>query len=61
LNGNFVSSPAATNILESWTCAVGSPPAGGEQVHINWWLAKGKPPENNQTVEAIISQFEFVP
>jgi hypothetical protein len=61
LNGNFASPPAATNVLESWTCGVGSPPAGGEQVHMNLWLDKGNPPVSNQPVEVIISKFEFVP
>jgi len=61
LNGNFASPPTATNILESWTSSVGTPPAGGEQVHINLWLDKGNPPVSNQPVEVIISRFEFVP
>lgn len=61
LNGNFASPPATTNILESWNCPVGTPPAGGEQVHLNLWLDNGNPPANNQPVEVVISQFEFVP
>ena len=61
LNGNFASLPAATNVLENWNCSLGVPPAGGEQVHINLWLFRGNPPTNNQPVEVIISQFEFVP
>lgn len=61
MNGNFASSPASTNILENWNCAVGIPPEGGEQVHINLWLDKGKPPANGQPVEVIISKFEYVP
>jgi hypothetical protein len=61
LNGNFVSPPQATNILETWNCAVGIPPAGGEQVHLNLWLDNGNPPANGQPVEVIISNFEFVP
>ncbi len=61
LNGNFASPPAATNNLESWTCTVGTPPAGGEQVHMNLWLDKGNPPVGGQPVEVVISQFQFVP
>jgi hypothetical protein len=61
LNGNFASPAAVTNVLESWTCGVGSPPAGGEQVHMNLWLDKGNAPASNQPVEVIISKFEFVP
>ena len=61
LNGNFASPPAATNVLETWNCALGVPLAGGEQVHLNLWLDNGNPPANNEPVEAILSQFEFVP
>ena len=61
LNGNFAASPAATNLLQSWNCAVGTPPAGGEQIHMNLWLYTGNPPINGQPVEVIISDFAFVP
>ncbi|HMD55714.1 MAG TPA: hypothetical protein VKJ65_14300, partial [Phycisphaerae bacterium] len=50
-----------TNILESWNCPVGTPPAGGEQVHMNLYLVNGNPPISGQPVEVVISQFEFVP
>jgi hypothetical protein len=61
LNGSFASPPASSNILESWSCAVGVPPAGGEQVHINLWLENGSPPVDSQPVEVILPRFEFVP
>ena len=61
LNGNFSSSPASQNLLQTWNCALGIPPAGGEQVHINLWLNQGNAPVNGQPVEVILSQFEFVP
>jgi hypothetical protein len=61
LNGNFAAPPAATNLLKSWTCTTGIPPAGGEQIHINLWLVQGNPPINGQPVEVIISNFTFVP
>lgn len=61
LRGGFASPPAISNILTTWSCGVGIPPAGGEQVHINLWLENGSPPTNNQPVEVILSQFEFVP
>lgn len=61
LNGNFASPLATTNILQSWNCALGIPPAGGEQVHINLWLNQGNAPINGQPVEVIISAFTFVP
>ena len=61
VRGDFASPPAVSNILESWNCPTGIPPAGGEQVHINLWLDNGSPPVNGQPVEVILSQFEFVP
>jgi hypothetical protein len=61
LNGDFASSPAATNILETWNCPFGTPPAGGEQIHMNLYLDNGNPPLSGQPVEMVISQFEFVP
>ena len=61
LIGGFASPPASSNLLATWSCALGIPPAGGEQVHINLWLEHGSPPTNNQPVEVILSQFEFVP
>lgn len=61
LNGNFASSPASSNLLQTWNCALGIPPAGGEQVRINLWLNQGNAPINGQPVEVILSKFEFVP
>jgi hypothetical protein len=61
LNGNFASPPASSNLLQTWNCALGIPPAGGEQVHINLWLNQGNAPVNGHPVEVILSQFEFVP
>jgi len=60
LNSGSSSWPG-TNVLEAWNCSLGTPPAGGEQVHINLWLDSGNPPANGQPVEVIISNFEFVP
>ena len=61
LNGSFASPAVASNVLASWSCSAGIPPAGGEQVHINLWLDNGNPPANNQSVEVVLSQFDFVP
>lgn len=61
LNGSFASPPAVSDVLQSWNCALGIPPAGGEQVHINLWLNQGNAPVNGQPVEVVLSQFEFVP
>ncbi len=61
LDGNFDPAPPAGNILQTWSCSHGIPPAGGEQVHINLWLNKGNPPVNGQPVEVVISNFTYVP
>jgi hypothetical protein len=61
LNGDFTSYPAASNVLQTWNCSSGIPPAGGEQVHLNLWLDNGNAPVEGQPVEIIISKFEFVP
>ena len=61
VNGSFSASPASSNILETWACTNGIPPAGGEQVHINLWLDEGNPPAGGQPVEVTLTQFEFVP
>ena len=60
LNGGFSASPAASNILQSWTNSTAIP-AGGEQVRINLWLNHGTAPDNGQPVEVVISNFTFVP
>lgn len=61
LNGPFNAEPPGTNILASFVCSTGVPPAGGEQVHINLWLNQGNAPSNGLPVEVTISNFEFVP
>jgi hypothetical protein len=61
LNGDFTTSPAAADIIQTWSCQVGVPPAGGETVRFNLWLYQSAPPSNNQEVEVVISKFEFVP
>jgi hypothetical protein len=61
LNGSFAAAPASSNLLQNWTCTLGIPPAGGEQVHINLWLNHGNAPVNGQPVEVVLSNFEFVP
>jgi hypothetical protein len=60
-NGGFNAAPGGTNILKSWNYSSTTPPAGGEQVHLNLWLDNGNPPASNQPVEVVIPQFEFVP
>lgn len=61
LRGEFSATPAASNILRSWSCTLGIPPAGGENMRLNFWLNKGNPPTNGQEAEVVISRFEFVP
>jgi len=44
VNGNFASPPATTNVLESWNCPVGTPPAGGRYptVTASWRLRRNR-------------------
>jgi hypothetical protein len=52
-------------LYESWTFAPKNPQALVPQaplpVHINLWLAKGKPPIDGQEVEVVIRSFTFTP
>ncbi|HVU28259.1 MAG TPA: hypothetical protein VHG71_11065 [Verrucomicrobiae bacterium] len=62
MNGNYSSSPAPSNILESWTCtAQPIPPQGGENVLLILWLYHGNPPLSGQPVQVTLSDFKFVP
>jgi len=61
LRGEFSAAPATGDILRSWSCQLGVPPAGGENMRFNLWLNKGNPPTDGQQVEIVISRFEFVP
>jgi len=46
--------------LHTWSCASPDvPPAGGESLHINLWLFRGKPPTNGQPVEMIVRHFSY--
>jgi hypothetical protein len=61
LNGGYTPSPAASNILESWTCTSQPiPPQGGELVSMILWL-KAKPPATGQPVEVSLSRFQYDP
>ena len=59
--GNFSPSPAASNLISSWTYTQAPPQVGDENVHLNLWLNGGNPPTNGQEVEVIIKSFQFVP
>jgi hypothetical protein len=61
LNGDFTTSPAASNVIQTWTCTLSVPPAGGETARVNLWLYQGTPPVNGQDAEVVLSNFEFVP
>ncbi len=46
--------------LHHWSCASADvPPAGGESLHINLWLFRGKSPTNGQSVEMILRHFSY--
>ena len=56
-------SAAATNLIASYvfTNAADVPQSGDEAVHLNLWLINGTPPTDNNEVEVIIQNFNFVP
>jgi hypothetical protein len=56
-------SPAATNLIAAYvfTNAADVPQSGDEAVHLNLWLVFGSPPTDNNEVEVIIQNFNFVP
>jgi hypothetical protein len=56
-------SAAATNLIASYvfTNAANVPASGDEAVHLNLWLVNGSAPTDNNEVEVIMQNFEFVP
>jgi hypothetical protein len=56
-------SAAAANLIASYvfTNAADVPQSGDENVHLNLWLINGTPPTDNNEVEVIIQNFNFVP
>jgi len=61
-NGNYSSSPASSNILESSTItAQPIPPEGGEMVTMILWLYHGNAPLSGQPVQVTLSNFVFTP
>jgi len=61
MRGDFSPAPAAADVLRTWTCRLGVPPAGGENIRFNLWLNKGNAPTDGKEIEVVISRFEFVP
>jgi len=56
-------SAAATNLIAAYvfTNATNVPQSGDEAVHLNLWLINGSAPTDNNEVEVIIQNFNFVP
>jgi len=56
-------SAVATNLIAAYvfTNAANVPQSGDECVHLNLWLIKSTPPTDNNEVEVIIQNFNFVP
>lgn len=53
---------AGNSTLSSWTYTGADKPApGNENARICFWLYKGKPPQDRQEMEVVISRFEFIP
>jgi hypothetical protein len=57
------SSNAGSSAVASWTFSdtAGIPHPGAENARINLWLFQGHAPANGQSVEVVISNFEFIP
>lgn len=50
--------PKPEDTLQSWTYrGADIPKPGGEQLHINLWLFRGKPPTDGKEQEVVIQQF----
>ena len=56
-------SASATNLFSSYVFnnAADVPQTGDENVHLNLWLVNGTPPTDNNEVEVVIKNFNFVP
>ena len=60
-SGHQISEPFES-IIHSWNYwRDGIPVPGNETVRLNLWLNNGIPPSDNQEVEVIINNFEFIP
>lgn len=59
--GAFSPAPASFNIISSWVYTNTVPPAGDENVRLNFWLSGGRPPGDGNEVEVIVRDFRFVP
>lgn len=57
--GQDSSSSEAGALVASHTFTQAIPDPGGEQVRINLWLDRGRPPTNLQAAEVVIDRFEF--
>lgn len=58
----FATSPAAGDIIQTWTYTGGNiPPVGQERVHINLWLLNGQAPVGGVGDEMVISSFTYQP
>lgn len=55
-------STSGGSVIGSWTfTGTGIPHPGAENARINLWLYQGKAPSDGQSVEVVISKFEFIP
>ena len=62
IHGQYVTPPDTSYLIESWIyTGKDIPPAGNENVRINFWLFRGEPPSDGNDAEVIIKEFEFMP
>lgn len=58
--GDYTPVPAAENMIAEWDYfGDHNPPAGGEKVHLNFWLKSGLAPSDGQNAEIVIRDFKF--
>jgi hypothetical protein len=54
--------PAPSDVIDQWTYSGSDIPLEGNEVpHINLWLFRGNAPTDGQSLELVITQFQFVP
>ncbi|MFA9480425.1 family 16 glycosylhydrolase [Phycisphaerales bacterium AB-hyl4] len=61
-HGHYGSNPPASHLIHEWTYTGSDIPVpSGERVHMNLWLFQGNAPATNDSIEIVITNFEFVP
>lgn len=60
--GNFTFAPDPTDMIRTWYyTGADTPPAGGENIRMNFWLIWGNAPVVDADKEVVISDFQYLP